>query len=294
MPDASRAHGPPAKLQPPELARVRADVERALAEDIGTGDATADLLAPNALAHARVIVREATVLCGQAWFDACFRALDPHVAISWHAEEGALLAADSSVCELRGNARALVGAERCALNFLQTLSGTATVAAQFVAAVRGTRARILDTRKTVPGLRIAQKYAVRCGGASNHRIGLYDAILIKENHIAAAGTLSAAVAAARARHPQLLLEVEVENFAELYAALEIGVDRILLDEFAADDIRRAVAHVGGRVPLEVSGGVNLEGVRTLAETNVDFISVGAVTKHVRAIDFSMRITLGDG
>jgi nicotinate-nucleotide pyrophosphorylase (carboxylating) len=270
---------------------VLADVRRALAEDFGSGDVTADLLPPQAQAHARVIAREAAVVCGRPWFGACFREIDALTVIDWRVDEGARVEAGGVVCELRGNARALVGAERCALNFLQTLSGTATVAAQYADAVRGTRATILDTRKTVPGLRLAQKYAVRCGGATNHRIGLFDAILIKENHIAAAGSLTAAVQAARTRHPALLLEVEVEDFDELDAALAAGVDRIMLDEFPLDDIRRAVAHVAGRVKLEVSGSVSLDRVRALAETGVDYISVGALTKHVRAIDYSMRVVM---
>ena len=277
--------------QPPDSATVLDDVRRALAEDFGSGDVTADLLPPQAQARARVIAREAAVVCGRPWFGACFRELDAQTVIDWRVAEGARVEADGIVCELRGNARTLVGAERCALNFLQTLSGTATIAAQYADAVRGTHARILDTRKTVPGLRLAQKYAVRCGGATNHRIGLFDAILIKENHIAAAGSLAAAVEAARTRHPALLLEVEVENFEELDAALAAGVDRIMLDEFPLDDIRRAVAHVAGRVKLEVSGSVGLDRVRALAETGVDYISVGALTKHVRAIDYSMRVVL---
>ena len=277
--------------QPPDPAVVSADVRRALAEDFGTGDVTADLLAADAQAQARVIAREPAVICGRPWFDACFRELDPHVRVDWRVGEGVRAEAGAIVCEMRGQVRAMVGAERSALNFLQTLSGTATVAAQYADAVRGTRATILDTRKTVPGLRRAQKYAVRCGGASNHRIGLFDAILIKENHIAAAGSLSAAVTTARARHPRLLLEAEVETFAELDEALAAGVDRIMLDEFSFDDIRRAVAYVAGRVELEVSGSVSLDRVRALAETGVDYISVGALTKHVRAIDFSMRVML---
>src|SRR5581483_8292787 len=240
-------------------------------------------------ASARIVTREAGVLAGQAWFDACFRALDPQIAIAWNVRDGAHVAKNDVLCTLHGRARALVGAERCALNFLQTLSGTATVTAQYVAAVRGTRATILDTRKTLPGLRLAQKYAVRCGGGSNHRIGLFDAILIKENHIAAAGSLTVAVDAARQLHPDLMLEVEVESFAELYEALGAGVDRIMLDEFSLDDIRRAVAEVKGRVPLEVSGGVRLQDLRVLAGTGVDYISIGALTKHVRALDLSMRI-----
>ena len=278
-------------LLPPDAAVVAQDVARALAEDFGSGDATADLLPATAMASATVITREHAVLCGTAWFDACFRARDPNLVIEWQARDGDRVAANSTLCTLRGNARALVGAERSALNFLQTLSATATVAAQYTDAVRGTRTRILDTRKTLPGLRYAQKYAVRCGGATNHRIGLFDAILIKENHIAAAGSLAAAVAAARTAHPSLLLEVEVENFDELEQALAAKVDRIMLDEFSPEDMRRAVAHVAGRVSLEVSGSVTLERVRSIAETGVDFISVGSLTKHVRAIDLSMRIRM---
>jgi nicotinate-nucleotide pyrophosphorylase (carboxylating) len=235
---------------------VRRDVERALAEDIGSGDATASLIDAQATATATVVTREAAVLCGRPWFDACFQALDPDVVIQWHAAEGSIVSPGQQLCSLRGNARALLSGERCALNFLQTLSGTATVTARHVAAVHGTRAIILDTRKTLPGLRKAQKYAVRCGGGSNLRIGLYDAILIKENHIAAAGSLTAAVRAARAKHPRLSVEVEVETFAELDEALAAGSDRIMLDEFSLDDMRHAVEHVAGRTPLEASGGVD--------------------------------------
>jgi nicotinate-nucleotide pyrophosphorylase (carboxylating) len=271
----------------PQPEDVRRDVERALAEDIGSGDATASLIAADATATATVVTREAAILCGRPWFDACFHALDPDVVIQWHAAEGSAVGAGQQLCSLRGNARALLSGERCALNFLQTLSATATVTARHVDAVRGTHAVILDTRKTLPGLRRAQKYAVRCGGGSNLRIGLYDAILIKENHIAAAGSLTAAVRAARAQHPQL--SVEVENFAELDEALTAGADRIMLDEFSPGDMRRAVEHVAGRTPLEASGGVDLEKVRALAETGVDYISIGALTKHVRAVDLSMRI-----
>jgi nicotinate-nucleotide pyrophosphorylase (carboxylating) len=279
-----------AATTPPDPELVRRDVERALAEDIGSGDVTADLLQRDVRATAQVIAREDAVLAGRPWFDACVHALDADARIEWNHADGDRISARTVLCETQARARALVSAERCALNFLQTLSATATITAQYVSAVRGTRATILDTRKTLPGLRSAQKYAVRCGGGSNHRIGLYDAILIKENHIAATGSLAEAVHAARARHPHLLLEVEVENFDELRAALAVGVDRIMLDEFGIDDIRRAVAEVGGRVPLEVSGGVDLETVPALAATGVDFISVGAITKHVRAIDLSMRIT----
>jgi nicotinate-nucleotide pyrophosphorylase (carboxylating) len=270
---------------------VRADVLRALAEDIGSGDATADLLPRDASAQARVITREAAVIAGAAWFDACFRELDPAVSVDWAVNDGETVAANTILCTLRGNARALVSGERCALNFLQTLSATATVTAQYVAAIRGTGATILDTRKTLPGLRIAQKYAVRCGGASNHRVGLFDAMLIKENHIAAAGSLNAAVHAARARHPELLLEVEVETLDELRAALAANVDRIMLDEFGPADLAQAVRETAGRIPLEISGGVGLDGLRALAESGVAFISIGALTKNIRAIDLSMRIDL---
>jgi len=280
---------PASRLDLADPQSVQSDVERALAEDLGSGDVTADLLPADARASARVITREAAVLCGRPWFDACFRALDPAVEIVWSFDDGAHVAANDTLCTLRGLARALVGAERCALNFLQTLSATATATARHVDAVRGTPTVILDTRKTLPGLRLAQKYAVRCGGGSNHRMGLFDAILIKENHIAAAGSLSAAMSAARARHPQLLLEVEVENFAELHEALAAGVSRIMLDEFSLADVRRAVTEVAGRVPLEVSGSVRLEDLHALAVTGVDYISIGALTKHVRAIDLSMRI-----
>lgn len=273
----------------PAEALIRRDVDRALDEDFGPGDATADLLPASAHARARVLTREAAVIAGSAWFDACFHARDAGMAIEWQARDGDRVAAGTVLCHLRGNARALVGAERSALNFLQTLSATATITARYVDAVRGTRARILDTRKTLPGLRIAQKYAVRCGGGSNHRIGLFDAILIKENHIAASGSLTAAVRAARASHPQLLLEVEVEDFAELDEALAADADRIMLDEFSDADLCDAVARVGGRAQVEVSGGVSLDRVHAIAETGVDYISVGALTKHVHAIDLSMRV-----
>ena len=280
---------PASRPVPPDPQSVQQDVERALTEDIGSGDVTADLLPAAARARARVITREAAVLAGRPWFDACFRALDPAVKISWNVDDGAHVAANDTLCTLHGLARALVGAERCALNFLQTLSATATVTARHVDAVSGTSAVILDTRKTLPGLRLAQKYAVRCGGGSNHRIGLFDAILIKENHIAAAGSLTNAVKAARTRHPHLLLEVEVENFSELHDALAAGADRIMLDEFSLADVRRAVTEVAGRVPLEVSGGLGLDDLPALAATGVTYISIGALTKHVRAIDLSMRI-----
>lgn len=270
---------------------VRVDVSRALEEDVGSGDLTADLLPESQHAKARVITREAAILCGQQWFDDCFNALDPRVRVTWLVDEGSSIRPGQSLCDISGPVRALVTGERSALNFLQTLSATATVTAAYVNAIRGTRASILDTRKTLPGLRHAQKYAVRVGGGKNHRMGLHDAILIKENHIAAAGSLGAAVARARALHPQTMVEVEVENFSELREALDSGVDRIMLDEFELDELMQAVVEVDGRVPLEVSGGVGIDRVRAIAETGVDYISIGALTKHIRAIDLSMRITL---
>jgi nicotinate-nucleotide pyrophosphorylase (carboxylating) len=279
------------ELTPPSDELVFRDVQRAIDEDLGSGDATADLLPSTATANAWVITREDAVLAGRPWFDAAFRVLDPDVAIRWHYADGDRVAANAILCTLRGNARALVGAERCALNFLQTLSGTASTTARYVDALRGTKTKILDTRKTLPGLRMAQKYAVRCGGGTNHRIGLFDAMLIKENHIAAAGSLHAAVSAARSAHPTMLLEVEVENLDELDQALHAGVDRIMLDEFSAADLRIAVHTVAGRIPLEVSGGVDLSQVRGIAETGVDFISIGSLTKHVRAIDLSLRVQM---
>jgi nicotinate-nucleotide pyrophosphorylase (carboxylating) len=275
----------------PARESIARDVRRALEEDIGSGDVTADLLPADARARARVIAREVAVLCGGAWFDECFRQLDPDVRIEWLVADGERTVAGAPLCRIEGRARALVSAERSALNFLQTLSATATVTAAYVDAARGTRTSILDTRKTLPGLRLAQKYAVRCGGGVNHRIGLFDAVLIKENHIAAAGSIHAAVARARALHPGVLVETEVENFAELREALAAGVDRIMLDEFELHELSQAVADVGGSIPLEVSGSVSLERVRAIAETGVDYISVGALTKHIRALDLSMRIEL---
>lgn len=274
-------------LQPPDPILVAADVQRALAEDIGTGDVTADLL-PDAPADAWVVCKQEAVMAGTAWFDATFRTLDPGVVIDWKVVDGARVAAGTVLCLLHGRARALVSGERTALNFLQTLSATATETARFVEAVRGTRARILDTRKTLPGLRLAQKYAVRAGGGCNHRLGLHDAMMLKENHLLAASSIAAAIASARARHPDVPLIVEVETLDELDQALAARPERILVDEFTMTDLREAVRRAEGRVPLEVSGGVGLDTVRALAETGVDCISVGALTKHVRAIDLSMR------
>lgn len=275
----------------PDATQISADIERAFAEDLGPGDATAGLLPADATAHAELTCRDPAVIAGTAWFDACFRHLDPDVRIHWLVSDGDPVAPGSVICQLDGNARALVTAERSALNFLQLLSATATVTADYVAAVTGTSVRVLDTRKTIPGLRIAQKYAVRCGGGHNQRMGLHDAILIKENHIIAAGGIAQAVAAARTLHPDLLLEVEVENLDELEQALLARVDRIMLDNFEPEQMRQAVELTAGQVPLEVSGNVDLGTIGEFARTGVDFISVGALTKHVRAVDLSLRLRL---
>ncbi|MBS0576948.1 MAG: carboxylating nicotinate-nucleotide diphosphorylase [Proteobacteria bacterium] len=277
-----------AALSPPDLDLVAGDVARALAEDIGSGDVTADLL-PDAPADAFVVCKQPAVIAGRPWFDATFRQLDPAVVIHWRVAEGEPVPAGSVLCLLHGRSRALVSGERTALNFLQLLSATATTTAAFVAAVQGTRARILDTRKTIPGLRLAQKYAVRAGGGGNHRLGLHDAMMLKENHILAAGSIAAAIAAARARHPGVPLIVEVETLAELDQALAGRPERILVDEFSLADLTEAVRRADGKVPLEVSGGVGLDTVRTLAASGVDCISVGALTKHVQAVDLSLRL-----
>ncbi|MGB4858384.1 MAG: carboxylating nicotinate-nucleotide diphosphorylase [Dokdonella sp.] len=281
----------PDGLRLPPLADIDADVRRALAEDIGSGDLTADLLPADATATARVITREAAVVCGQAWFERCFALIDDSVEVTWRVSEGERVAANQTLCDLRGKARSLVTGERCALNFLQLLSATATVTASYVDAAAGTSTRILDTRKTIPGLRLAQKYAVRIGGGDNHRMGLYDAVLIKENHIAAVGSIASAVARARALHPGVFVEVESETLDEFDLALEAGADRIMLDEFSAEDRAEAVRRNAGRCLLEVSGGLGLEGIAEIAQSGVDCISVGALTKHVRAVDLSMRVTL---
>jgi nicotinate-nucleotide pyrophosphorylase (carboxylating) len=275
-------------LQPPPAELVAGDVSRALAEDIGDGDRTAALIPAETRLATRVISRETAVLCGGPWFTETFRQLDPAVRVTWQAGEGDIIHRNQELCELAGPARAILSGERTALNFLQTLSGTATQARRYVDAVAGTDAVILDTRKTLPGLRLAQKYAVRCGGARNHRIGLYDAILVKENHISAAGSIGAAVREARRLYPGLLLEVEVETLEQLEEACSAGARRALLDNFSLKSLRAAVAGYRGRIELEASGGVDLESVRAVAETGVDFISTGAITKSVQATDFSMR------
>ncbi|MGH8240521.1 MAG: carboxylating nicotinate-nucleotide diphosphorylase [Steroidobacteraceae bacterium] len=279
-------------MQAPDSAYVSASVAAALAEDVGTGDLTAQLIPADRVAHASVITREDAVLCGTAWFDEVFRQVDPRVRVTWSAHDADCVRADQRLCALKGPARSLLTGERVALNFLQMLSATATVTRKYVDAVAGTQCRILDTRKTIPGLRIAQKYAVRCGGGTNHRIGLFDAILIKENHIAAAGSIAGAVSAARRLASKVLLEVEVENPEQLREALDARVDRILLDNFSLDQMRDAVKitrqHVNARTELEASGNMSLETLRAVADTGVDFISVGGLTKHVRAVDLSMR------
>src|SRR5688572_11599984 len=272
----------------PPSGLIEADVAHALAEDIGSGDVTASLL-PDAPDIAYLLCKEEAVVCGRPWFDACHRALDPDVRIEWRVSEGDHVTAGTVLATLQGRSRALVSAERAALNFLQTLSGTATTTAAHVTAVRGTGARILDTRKTIPGLRLAQKYAVRVGGGMNHRLGLHDAVMLKENHIRAAGSMAAAIAAARALHPDLPLIVEVETLAQLQEALQEGCERILIDDFDAATRREAVRITAGRIPLEVSGGVDLKGLRAIAEDGVDCISIGGLTKHVRAIDLSMKL-----
>jgi nicotinate-nucleotide pyrophosphorylase (carboxylating) len=276
---------------PPSPTQIGNDIERAFVEDIGTGDATADLLDADAHGHAELTCRDDAVLAGSAWFDACFRRLDPSVRIEWLLRDGQRTSAGAVICRLSGGARSLVTAERSALNFLQLLSGTATVTAAYVAAVAGTPTRVLDTRKTIPGLRVAQKYAVRCGGGHNQRMGLYDAILIKENHIIAAGSIDAAIRTARQLHPALPLEVEVETLDELGQALGADVDRIMLDNFTREQMLAAVAQTAGRTPLEVSGNVDLGTIGEYARTGVDFISVGALTKHVHAVDLSLRLQL---
>jgi nicotinate-nucleotide pyrophosphorylase (carboxylating) len=267
-------------------------VAAALSEDIGSGDLTAQLIPAARAARATVITREDAVLCGRAWVDEVFRQLDSSIRISWSVADGERIRANQLLCTLEGPARALLTGERTALNFLQSLSGTATTTRRYVDAVGGTNCRILDTRKTIPGLRLAQKYAVTCGGGTNHRIGLFDAILVKENHIAAAGSIAAAVSEARRIDSKVLLEVEVENLAELERALEAGVDRILLDNFTLEDLRRAVqaahSHRNTGIELEASGNMSLESLPQVAATGVDFISVGGLTKHLRAVDLSMR------
>ncbi|AWB77844.1 carboxylating nicotinate-nucleotide diphosphorylase [Stenotrophomonas maltophilia] len=275
-------------LPTPDAAVVAADVARALAEDLGSGDVTAALL-PDQADSAYLLCKQDGVIAGRPWFDATHRALDPDVRIEWQVSDGDAVTAGTVLALLHGRSRSLVSAERTSLNFLQTLSGTATTTARYVAAVAGTGTRILDTRKTLPGLRLAQKYAVRCGGGENHRFGLYDTVMLKENHIRAAGSLADAVAGARRQWPALPLVVEVEDLAQLRQALDAGCERILLDDFSPDLRREAVRITAGRIPLEVSGSVGLGGLRSIAEDGVDCISIGGLTKHVQAIDLSLKL-----
>jgi nicotinate-nucleotide pyrophosphorylase (carboxylating) len=267
-------------------------VQAAIREDVGTGDVTAGLVPENQLAHGRVITREAATLCGRPWVEEVFRQIDEGVRLRWHADDGERINPAQNLFDIEGSARSILTGERTALNFLQTLSAVATEAREYVEAVAGTGCTILDTRKTLPGLRTAQKYAVTCGGATNLRMGLFDMVLVKENHIAAAGSLTRAVEAARRHVPGLKVEVEVENMKELAEAIAVRPDVIMLDNFSDTEMRKAVAfnkERGHYAKLEASGNVSLDNVRTIAETGVDFISVGALTKHIRAIDLSMRL-----
>jgi nicotinate-nucleotide pyrophosphorylase (carboxylating) len=274
---------------PQLLPIIQANVRTALEEDFGSGDLTASLIPASRQARASVISRESAVLCGIPWFETCFRTLDPDCRIDWLSQEGEFVAANQPLCVIHGNARALLSAERPALNFLQTLSATATLTRRYVEAVNGTRAKIMDTRKTLPGLRFAQKYAVRIGGGHNQRTGLFDGILIKENHIAAAGSIANVLEQAfRIAPPGVTIQIEVESLDELRTALEAGATLILLDNFSTAQLREAVALTAGRAELEASGGVTLATVRGIAETGVDRISVGALTKDIQAIDLSMR------
>ena len=267
---------------------VEDDVRRALAEDVGSGDLSAAAIGEGTRARARVIAREAAVVCGRPWFDAAFAGVDPAVSVDWSVAEGETVAPQQALCRLDGPARALCTAERTALNFLQLLSGVATATRACVDAVAGTGVAVLDTRKTLPGLRAAQKYAVACGGGVNHRMGLYDAAMLKENHLIAAGGIEPALAAVRAAHPEAALTVEVESLEQVERALAAGADRLLLDNFEPDALREAVRVNAGRAVLEASGGIELDTLRAVAETGIDCISVGAMTKHLRALDLSLR------
>ena len=267
---------------------INADVKRALAEDIGNGDVSAGLIDADQILSMRLLVREQAVICGTAWFDAAFLQCDSTIRLNWKTSDGDLVAADTILCDLSGPARALLSAERTALNFLQTLSGTATTTYGYTQRIKQTHCRILDTRKTIPHLRRAQKYAVHCGGGMNHRIGLFDAFLIKENHLAACGSIKSAAKRARALNADLLLEIEVEDLNQLQQAIDAGVDRALLDNFSLTQINEAVQLNQKRIQLEASGDINEDNLFEIAATGVDFISIGALTKHLRSIDFSLR------
>lgn len=267
-------------------------VQAALEEDIGRGDLTAILIPENTQAKAQLISRENAVLCGRPWFEASFTAVDSSVEIRWFAEEGSDLAVDQKVCEIKGNARSILTAERTAINLLQTLSGTASITRRYVEQLEGMKTQVLDTRKTIPGMRVAQKYAARTGGALNHRFGLYDGILIKENHIRAAGSIKKAIELAIQTAPGgIMLEVEVESLGEMQQAIEAGAKRILLDNFSLDQLGKAVDRKPNEVELEASGNVTFETLREIAQTGVDYVSVGALTKHLRAVDYSLQFIL---
>lgn len=283
----------PGLPSPPPIETIRAQCAQALAEDLGptgiaAGDPSAALIPENKTLHAEIICREPAVICGRPWFDEVIHLLDHAIDIDWRVKEGEHVDANTVLCSLHGSARHLLSAERSALNFLQTLSATASQTHRFVQAIAGTGAQLLDTRKTLPGLRLAQKYAVRCGGGRNHRIGLFDMIMLKENHIIAAGSITQAVAQAKKQAPGIAIEVEVETLEELQQALDANITRILLDNMDLESLRKAVKLTAGKTPLEASGGVELETIREIALTGVDYISTGAITKHVQAIDLSMR------
>lgn len=264
---------------------------QALHEDLGDGDLTANLLPEDLQSKARLITREDAVLCGTCWFDSVFKQLDKNIDIQWHVKDGDDISENQELCTLQGPARALLTGERTAMNFIQTLSGTATIAREYAKVLEGTTTKLLDTRKTIPGLREAQKYAVRSGGGYNHRLGLFDGILLKENHIAASGSIGKAVSTAKERYPETPVEVEVETLGELKEAIGASADIIMLDNFSLTDMREAVVITDGRARLEASGGFDMKTLRETAETGVDYISVGALTKHIRALDLSMRFII---
>lgn len=275
-------------FNPPHQQNIEADVARSLYEDMQTGDITAALLS-NDLEAGYIIAKEPAVICGRPWVDACFRQLDADVELEWLVDEGQTVEANTAVLKFKGKARSMLSAERSALNFLQTLSATATQTAQFVKQLAHSKTKVLDTRKTLPGMRQAQKYAVRVGGGVNHRMGLFDAVMLKENHILAEGSIANAVSKARLLYPETPIIVEVENLEELKQALETNCNRILIDDFSDADMFAAVEIANGKKPLEVSGSVSLERLKSICDAGVDFISVGAITKNIRAIDFSMRL-----
>ncbi len=269
---------------------IEESVHIALTEDIGSGDVTAKLIPEDDFSLATVISREPATICGIDWFEEVFSQLDPQVFIEWDVDDGDTVEAGQQICSLSGSTRALLTGERSALNFLQTLSGTATKAAEYAASIKDTHVKILDTRKTIPGLRLAQKYAVSCGGCHNHRVGLFDAVLIKENHILAAGGITEAITAARFHNPELMIEVEVENLSEFQLALDADVDRIMLDNFDLDLLAQAVKINNNKTELEASGNITLESISAIAATGVDYISTGAITKDIKALDLSMRFS----